>query len=262
MEFKLALVQMTVSGGAKRANLARATRFISGACEAGADVVLLPETLDLGWTHPSSKTDAEPIPSGRPFQLLSEAAASHRVIVCAGLTELDGDAVYNSAVLIDRDGALLCRHRKLNELEIGHEFYAQGDRLNVAQTAYGQFGLMICADGFADGEALSRSLGYMGADIILSPSAWAVDADHDNTASPYGELWRSVYCPVARDFSLWIASASNVGKIAGGPWSGRHCIGCSMVVAPDGQSEGSQVPMALTLRRCSMVDISLSGSTC
>ena len=173
MEFRLALCQMLVEGGAMDRNLARAERMIAEAAAANADIVLLPETMDLGWTHPSAAREAEGVPDGAPFRRIAAAAARHGVFVCAGLTERDGDRVYNCAVLIDRGGSLLLRHRKLNELDIAHDLYAQGDRLNVAHTELGTIGVMICADGFAKDRVPSRALGYMGADFILSPSAWA-----------------------------------------------------------------------------------------
>ncbi len=145
------------------------------------------------------------------------------------------ETVFNSAVLIDPQGEVILHHRKLNELEIGHEFYAQGDRLGVAHTPLGAFGVMICADAFARGQMVSRTLGLMGADIILSPCAWAVPADHENEKEPYGKLWLDNYCPVARDFRLWIVGVSSVGSLTDGPWKGRKCIGCSLVVRPDGR---------------------------
>jgi predicted amidohydrolase len=74
----------------------------------------------------------------------------------------------------------------------------------------------------------------MGADVILSPSAWAVPADHDNAADPYGKTWLDAYCPPAGEFSMWIAGVSNVGPITAGPWEGMNCIGGSLVVGPDG----------------------------
>ena len=43
------------------------------------------------------------------------------------------------------------------------------------------------------------------------------------------------YGPVARDYRLWIAGVSNVGRLEAGPWAGRHCIGCSLLVGPDGE---------------------------
>jgi predicted amidohydrolase len=74
----------------------------------------------------------------------------------------------------------------------------------------------------------------MGADVILSPSAWAVPADHNNFENPYGQMWKDAYKPVARDFRVWIASCSNVGWMTGGPWKGSKVIGCSMVIGPGG----------------------------
>ncbi len=75
----------------------------------------------------------------------------------------------------------------------------------------------------------------MGADVILSPCAWAVPADYDNAQEPYGQLWRDNYGPVAQDFRIWIAGTCNVGPITAGPWAGRQCIGCSLLVGPDGK---------------------------
>ncbi len=233
--FKLALVQMRVAGGAKRENLARAVAAITTAARAGAAVALLPEAMSLGWTHPSASAEADAIPEGQTATVLREAARRERVYVCAGLVERAGDQVFNSAILIDPAGEILLIHRKLNELEIGHEFYALGDRLQVVATPLGRFGVMICADAFVRGQVISRTLGYMGAQVILSPSSWAVPAEHDNEREPYGQLWRDNYAPVARDFRLWIAGVSNVGWLEAGPWRGRKCIGCSLVVGPDGE---------------------------
>ena len=233
--FKLALVQMLVEGGRKEGNLQRALDRINEAARQGAQVVVLPEAITLGWTHPSAATEAEEIPNGPGCARLREAARRNNVYVCAGLIERAGDLVFNAAVLIDVKGEVILHHRKLNELEIGHAFYAQGDRLAIAETPLGTFGVMICADAFARGQIVSRTLGLMGADIILSPCAWAVPADHDNEKEPYGRLWLDNYCPVARDFKLWIAGVSNVGWLTDGPWKGRKCIGCSLVIDPDGE---------------------------
>jgi predicted amidohydrolase len=247
--FKLAMIQMLVRGGDKAANMDHAVELINQAAAGGSSVVLLPEVMDVGWTHPSAREQAEPIPSGQPFQQLCRAAIEHRIYVCAGLTERDGVAVYNAAVLIGPTGELLLRHRKLNELEIGHSSYDQGDRLGVARTELGDFGLMICADGLARDRAITQTLGYMGADVILSPSAWAVPPDHDNVKEPYGATWREAYIPPARDFTMWIAGCSNVGRVVGGAWDGWNCIGCSLLVGPDGAiaTQGPYGPIAETI---------------
>jgi predicted amidohydrolase len=232
---KLALIQMLVEGGKKEMNLRRAVERIGAAAANGAQVIVLPEVMNVGWTHSSARTEADEIPAGFSCDILREAASENKVYVCSGLVERARDRVFNSAILIDPSGEIILHHRKLNELEIGHESYAQGDRLGVAQTPLGTFGVMICADAFAHRQVVSRTLGLMGADIILSPCAWAVPADHDNQKEPYGKLWFDNYCPVARDFRMWIVGVSNVGWLTDGPWRGRKCIGCSLVVGPDGQ---------------------------
>jgi predicted amidohydrolase len=232
---RLALAQMSVDPGRPDANLARAADWIGRAAAKGAELVLLPETLDLGWTDPSARTLAAPIPDGGPCRRLAEAARRHGLHVCAGLTERAGDRVFNAAVIIDPDGVVRLHHRKLNELGIGHASYDQGDRLGVVRLPFGTVGLMICADGFARGEIVARTLALMGADLIVSPCAWAVPPDHDPRTDPYGALWRDCHGRVARGFGLHVAATSCVGPIAGGPWAGHRCIGCSLVVGPDGE---------------------------
>ena len=236
-EFKLALVQMYVEPSELQKNLNHAAVLIAEAARGGADIALLPEVLDLGWTHPSAKILAGTIPGGRSFEALSAAAKKNRIWLCCGIVERDGDVVYNSAVIIDSNGKLVIKHRKLNELDIAHDVYAQGDRLNVCKTPWGTIGLMICADGTAIDHVLARSLCYMGADVILSPSSWAVPPDHDNLRDPYGKTWRDAYIPVSKEFSVWIASASNVGPVTEGPWKNWKCIGCSLIIGPDGKEE-------------------------
>jgi predicted amidohydrolase len=233
--FTLALAQMCVIGGDPAANLDRALAMIRDARRRGADVVLLPETLDAGWCHERTHELAQPIPEGEPCQRLMAAARQEGMYVVAGLTERQGQRVFNSAVLVDPDGRVLLHHRKLNEVPNALPVYDQGDRLAVAPTPWGTIGVMICADGFCDGQSIARTLGYMGAQVILSPCAWVVPPDFDVQRTPYGELWRRNYRPVACDFQMWIAGVSNVGWIRkpgqSQPWP---CIGNSIVIDPSG----------------------------
>ena len=233
--FKLALVQMHVEGGNKKRNLSNAETMIRKAAKFGADIILLPEALDLGWTHPSSKKEASSIPSGDTCSLLIDLAQCLEVYICSGLVEKAGEEVYNSAILVSSEGEVILHHRKINELEIGHEYYGLGNKLNVCHTKFGTIGLMICADAFADNKVLSQSLCYMGADIILSPASWAVPLDYDNNREPAGEIWYNHYHSVAKKFSVWIAGVSNVGLINAGPWKGKMAIGNSLVINPDGE---------------------------
>lgn len=253
-DFRLALIQMYVQPGEKETNLKRAVRLIQEAAGNGANVVLLPEAMDLGWTHPSALSEAERIPGGRTCKVLSEAARKNNVFICSGVIEKDGDIVYNSAVIIDNKGKILIKHRKIYELSIAHDIYNPGDRLNVCKTPFGTFGLLICADAVAKDLALLRSLCYMGADVILSPSSWAMPPDHDNIKNPYGDTWRNAYIPAAKEFSVWIAGCSNVGPVTAGPWKNYNGIGCSLVIDPYG-SEIVQGPYGKKAETIIYVDI-------
>ncbi len=230
---RIAMGQMRVEGAAPEANLARARCMIAEGAAQGAAIVVLPECLDLGWTHPCARALAQPVPGPR-CDVLREAAIGHGVYVTAGLTERAGSAVYNAAVLIAPDGELLLKHRKINELDIAHDLYSRGDRLGVAETAYGRIGVNICADNFPDSLDLARSLARMGCGLLLSPCAWAVDADHDNARQPYGSMWLNAYGELARSCGMTVIGVSNVGPITAGPWAGRKCIGCSLAMARGG----------------------------
>jgi predicted amidohydrolase len=232
---KLALAQMLVLPDRLDENLRRAERLIRDASRKGAEVVLLPETMDLGWCAPADRENSGPVKTGPSCRRLRSAAVKYRMHVCSGFTERGPDGVFNSAVLIDPKGRILLHHRKINELSIGRAFYGPGDRLGVAETPWGRIGLMICADANASGYAISRSLCMMGARIILSPCAWAVPPGYDNVKEPYGKLWVDAYGAIGREFGTTVAGCSNVGPIGHGEWKGWDCIGNSIAVGPDGR---------------------------
>jgi predicted amidohydrolase len=196
-------------------------------------IVVLPECLDLGWAHPAASQLATEIP-GPTSEVLCRATAEAGLHVVAGLTERADSRIFNAAVLIDPSGQILLKHRKINLLDIEQTVYCTGDRLAVAQTACGVIGVNVCADDFPDSLVLGHSLARMGAQILLSPSAWAVPAEYDPVAEPYGALWEGSYRSLASLYEMPVVGVSNVGWITGGPWTGRKCIGCSLTVGADG----------------------------
>ncbi len=234
MKFLVGMAQILVEGGRPEANLARAESCIREAAGRGCRLVVLPECLDLGWTDPAALTLAQPIP-GEHSDRLAQAARKSGVFVVAGLIERAGQKRYNAAVLIDPAGAIRLHHRKINELDLAHDLYAVGDRLGVAETPLGTLGVNICADNFSDSLAIGHVLARMGAQLLLSPSAWAVEADHDNRRDPYGELWRRSYGELARLYDLTVIGVSSVGRLEAGPWKGRKVIGCSLAMGPGGE---------------------------
>jgi predicted amidohydrolase len=235
---RIGMAQMLVEGGQPAANLERSKEFIRNAAAKGCRIVVLPECMDLGWTDPSARRLAQPIP-GPHSQAIADAARESGVFVVAGLVERAGDRIYNSAILIDPRGDILLLHRKINELAIAHDLYSIGNCLAVAHTELGTLGINICADNFPNSLAIGHVLARMGAQLLISPSAWAVDADHDNQSTPYGEQWRGAFAELGRLYDLPVIAVSNVGWLTDGPWRGRKAIGCSL--ATDGRGEALAV---------------------
>ncbi len=232
--FKLGMGQMLVEGGKLDANLERAVAMVKNASSKGCSVVVLPECLDLGWTHPSARTAAQPIP-GPTSDVIVQAARDHSVYVAAGLTEKWRNRIYNSAILASPRGQILAKHRKINILSIAQDLYSIGDRLGVVETPLATIGIDICADNFPNSLVFAHSLARMGCNLLLSPSAWAVDADYDNAKNPYGGTWKQGYCLLGRLYDLTTVGVSNVGWMTAGPWEGRKCIGCSLAIGPGGE---------------------------
>jgi predicted amidohydrolase len=250
------MAQMLVEGAQPSANLERAEANVRDAGSKCCHLVVLPECMDLGWTDPSARQLAQPIP-GPHTQRLAQSAMKAGVFVVAGLVERAGDYLYNAAVLIDPRGQILLVHRKINELDIAHDLYSIGDRLAVAHTELGTLAINICADNFPNSLAIGHVLARMGAQILLSPSAWAMEADH-NIQDPFGERWRRAYGELGRLYDLPVIGVSNVGWLTDGPWKGRKAVGRSLatncrgeIVAegPYGESAEALIVVDVELRQ-------------
>ena len=224
---------MLVEGGAVEENLGRAVELVRRGGEQACAVVLLPECLDVGWADPSAQDLAEPVPGARSEQL-ADAARSAGVAVVAGLTERDGEAVYDAAVAIAADGQLVHVHRKINILHIARHLYAIGNQLAPADLGFATAGVTICADNFHDSQVFAHSLVRMGADLILAPSAWAVEPYHDNSVDPYGRFWFGPFESISSSYRVPVIAASNTGVIGGGAWEGHPVIGASIAYDSDG----------------------------
>jgi predicted amidohydrolase len=148
-------------------NLKAFAPLLERAAEGGADIICMPEGINLVGTGMDYVSAGEEIP-GRATDFLGKIAARHACYIVAGLFERDGPIVYNTAVLIDRSGAVAGKYRKVSlpreEIEGG---ITPGDRLPVFETDFGTIGLMICWD--VTFPEVARNLASKGAEVILMP---------------------------------------------------------------------------------------------
>jgi predicted amidohydrolase len=226
---RIGLGQVRVVMGDKKANVAELFRAVKDAARARCDVVVLPECSLAGWLSPSARRAAEPVP-GPLTKKLGAAARRLGMAIVVGLEERDGNRVYNSAVLIDRRGEVLAKHRKIDELEIGLRVYTPGRSLSVFDFEGRPAALSICADSWKP--TITDALYGMGARLILSPSAWAVEPGGEAT----NIAWiREAYRQRSAGRDLTIVAPNGVGDVTEGPWKGRILQGNSLVTGPNGK---------------------------
>ena len=230
---KIGMGQLLVEGGEPERNLKRAGKMLEDAAEKSCRLVLLPECLDLAWTHPSAKTEAQSIP-GPYSDILCKLAKTYNLYLCAGLTERSEDKVYNTAIFISPEGNILLKYRKINVLTVAQDIYSIGQTLSVVKTPFGVVGVNICSDNYIDSLDIGHTLARMGAQIILSPSSWTVDYSTVEGDILYGKKWLKPYQTLAVAHDLIVVSATAVGVIVGGVYEGKKMVGCSLAVNKDG----------------------------
>ena len=227
-QVKIAIAQIFCLDGDREGNFVRIENAIVEAKGQGAQIVTLPESCILGWENPAAHQRAYPIP-GRDSERLCALAKKYRVFLNVGLDERKGRKLYGACLLIDDQGRILLKHRKVNVLpELMSPPYSVGDGVTmVTDTKYGRIGLLICADSFLP--ELLKGMALKHPDFLLIPYGWAAP----ETAWPsHGEKLRDVVQNVAKVVHCSVIGTDLVGEITNGPWSGQVYGGQS--VAADG----------------------------
>jgi len=145
----------------------RFARFVEEAAAKGADIVCLPEGITLVGNGLKYAQAAEPVP-GPSTEFLGALAKRLRIWIVAGIYERAGSRIYNTAVLIGRDGSLAGRYHKMSlpdeEIEGG---ITPGADSPVFETDFGRVGLMICWD--SSYPEVARTMAARGAEVLFLP---------------------------------------------------------------------------------------------
>ncbi len=146
--------------------------LIEAAARERADLVVLPETLTFYNGGRSFAECAEPVP-GPSTDYFGGLARRHGAFLVVGLVEREGRLIYNVAALINPDGQLVGKYRKVclprSEIEGG---ITPGTEYPVFETRIGKVGMMVCYDGFFP--EVARELSNRGAEVIAWP-VWGCD---------------------------------------------------------------------------------------
>lgn len=178
----------------KQQTLEKTCQFIEEGGRLGLDLLVFPEAYFCGYPYwrgsvsvkRSTELAAQMIRTairwdGEEAQRLAEAAQKAKVncvIGCNELSDRPGSlTIYNSLIVINRDGKILGRHRKLMPTHTERAYWGRGDASDIRlfDLDIGKVGASICYEHHMT--LLRAALAIKGEEIhcALWPGWWAVD---------------------------------------------------------------------------------------
>ncbi|MBM7715495.1 carbon-nitrogen hydrolase family protein [Siminovitchia sp. FSL H7-0308] len=198
---RLALAQLRSHLYDKKTNLYRIAQTVAEAAgKQEADYVLFPELYLTGYTLNENVTDlAEPI-EGESVNYMREIASQHSTGMIVGLPEKEDDHIYNTAIVIDKNGDIIGKYRKTHLFDFEKQWFSPGDSCPVFDTPFGRIAVMITYD--MEFPETSRIFAQKGARLILVLAANMV---------PY-QTYQSVFLRArAMENHVFVALANKVG---------------------------------------------------
>lgn len=175
--------------------------LIEDAARQKANLVVLGETLTYAGLNTTYADAAEPIP-GPSTKYFGELARKNNLHIVAGLIERDRHQLFNVAILIDPDGNIAGKYRKVclpdGEFDRG---MSPGSDYPVFDTRLGKIGMMICYDGFFP--EVARELSNRGAEIIAWP-VWGCNPEQGRARACENQVYivSSTYEDVSRNWMI------------------------------------------------------------
>ncbi len=226
---RVAMAQIFCLDGDRSGNFVRIENAIKEAKSQNAEIVCFSETAILGWVNSDAHERAYSLP-GPDSDHLCQLAKKYQVYLCVGLAEKNRDDLHDTVILIDDQGEILLKHRKMNILsELMKPSYVPGNEIEVVETKFGRIGMLICADTFVE-DNLNR-MKEKTPDLVLVPYGWA--APEDNWPG-HGKKLEKTVSRAAKAIGAPIIGTDLVGTISKGPWAGRIYGGQSVAANSNG----------------------------
>ena len=217
---QIASIQISVVENDKTATIEKAVETIRKA--KGADLIILPELWNIGFMSFDRYLSEAEDRTGPTLSAMRDAAKEAGAYLHTGsFVEKDGSKHYNSGFLLSPAGEIIANYRKIHLFGYNSKesrILNHGDKVVVADTPLGKFGLVTCYDlRFPE---LFRRMVEKGAELFLVCSAW-----------PYPRLehWIMLNRVRALENQAFLVSANTVGMNAG-----TQLLGHSMMVDPWG----------------------------
>ncbi|MFK7694314.1 carbon-nitrogen hydrolase family protein [Paenibacillus sp. HJGM_3] len=221
----LATISLPVDEQSVRAgvNLERALALISECTWWKPDLVVLPEEIDVLCGVPKEVADqmGEAVPGGPIMMRFAEAAIQAGVNLVLSIREREEDRLYNTSIVIDRQGRYKGKYRKTHLAPTEENDVLRGDSYPVFELDFGTIGVTVCMD--LHYPEIWTILALQGADVIVHQAGWI-----DYT----GNLNESLINARAMDNQVYVVTSHFVKM----PYLSGRYMGHSRIVDPYGRT--------------------------
>lgn len=172
MTTRVACAQIPLSIGDTAGNSTSCSAAIEEAARDGAHIVVLPELASSGYVF-ADRAELSSLAETRDGPAIAEwanLAEAFGLTIVAGFPEAAGDAIYNSAAVVDPTG-LRGVYRKAHLWDSENAVFDRGDDLPMlVDTDHACVGVMICYD--IEFPEWVRAVALSGADLLCAPVNW------------------------------------------------------------------------------------------
>jgi predicted amidohydrolase len=231
VQVEIACLQLASLPFDNAANLRQASKMIADAASGGANICLLPELFNPGYSLMDKNfMHAEPM-DGSTIRALCDLSAQLNVYIAGGLAERAQSDFYNTMFFIGPRG-VMATYRKRHVASLENKYWKRGERATIVDTEFGAIGLGICAD-MQYPDLWAEYAGNV--DLVLICSAWGTPENHSKTAYAVAEERQCKELPVhvSRTIGVPVAYCNAVQNCEGDlPIVGKmYCLGFSKIVA-------------------------------
>jgi len=208
----VSLIQMDIQLGKKLSNVSKIesliVKSIKDVPKTHTHIVCLPELCTTGFELRKYKTLAEKIPDGSTTDLFRKIAQKHKIHIVASYMEESKGSYYNCAVIINHQGQLLTKYRKVHLFPLKpmeeSEYFASGDNndfKSVVKINGIKIGVLICFDlRFPE---ISRRLALEGIECIIYLAEFP---------RPRDDIWITLLRARAMENQIFVIGVNRVGE--------------------------------------------------
>lgn len=170
---KIAFIQAATILGEPQKNRGIMAGFLQRTVEDEADIVLLPETWDVGFIPENVAELAGSEEDSESLHWMKEWAKQHKINLIGGSIPIqEGEGLVNRSYVIDRSGVIVYRYEKMHLFSPGKEavHFTSGQQNSIFELEGIKCALQICYDiRFPE---LARKQALAGAEILFVPAQW------------------------------------------------------------------------------------------